>query len=71
MSTTRRDFLSSTSLSTIGLVAAAPSIGSLIPDKAKASIPAAFKISATKQDELEDFVYDIENGSTGWTFRRH
>jgi len=68
METTRRGFLSAASLSTLGLVAATSAIGSLIPEEAKASLknlkftPAPAK----KQEELEDFVYDIENGSTGY-----
>jgi oxalate decarboxylase len=66
METTRRGFLSAASLSTVGIVAAATSIGSFIPDKVKAAIPEALKPNPAKQEELEDFVYDIENGSTGY-----
>ncbi|MDN5288136.1 MAG: oxalate decarboxylase [Mucilaginibacter sp.] len=66
METTRRGFLSAATLSTVGLVAAATSIGSLIPDEANAAIPAVPKPGSAKQEELEDFVYDIENGSEGF-----
>lgn len=67
METTRRGFISAASLSTLGLIAAT-SVGALIPEKVRAAT-----ISSSEEgpkglaDELEDFVYDIENGSKGWT----
>ena len=67
METTRRKFLSTASVSSLGLVAAASTIGSLIPEKANAGTKRVTKSTATKvQAELEDFVYDIENGSRGY-----
>ncbi|SDT45205.1 oxalate decarboxylase [Mucilaginibacter mallensis] len=67
METTRRKFLSTASVSSLGLVAAASTVGSLIPEKAKAGTKETTKSTANKvQAELEDFVYDIENGSTGY-----
>ena len=67
METTRRGFLSAASLSTLGLVAATSAISSLIPENAKAASKEKFTVlTAKKQEELEDFVYDIENGSTGY-----
>jgi oxalate decarboxylase len=66
METTRRGFISRASLSTLGLVAAASSIGALVPEKASAKTSPNEKKPAA-QEELEDFVYDIENGSKGWT----
>ncbi len=67
METTRRKFLSTASVSSLGLVAAASTIGSLIPEKAKAGTKQTTKSASNKvQAELEDFVYDIENGSTGY-----
>lgn len=69
METTRRGFISTASLSTLGLVAAATSINALIPEKAKAAIKESNKsfTKALPGEELEDFVYDMENGSKGWT----
>ncbi|MCF0059284.1 cupin domain-containing protein [Dyadobacter sp. CY356] len=64
MDTTRRGFLSAASLSTAGLVAAATSISSLMAETAVAAIPKS-KTEKPKE-ELEDFVYDIENGSEGY-----
>ena len=67
METTRRGFLSAASLSTVGLVAAASGLGSIIPDKADAATTAAIKSGLNNTpEELEDFVYDIEHGSKGW-----
>jgi len=69
MENSRRKFLTTASLSSIGLVAAATSIGTFIPEnlKAKGLSPAlAKKAMAKVQEPLEDFVYDIENGSTGY-----
>lgn len=67
METTRRKFLSTASVSSLGLVAAASTIGSLISEKAKAATKPLTKSTINKvQAELEDFVYDIENGSTGY-----
>jgi oxalate decarboxylase len=67
METTRRGFLSAASLSTLGLVAATSAISSLIPENAKAASKEKFTVlTAKKPEELEDFVYDIENGSTGY-----
>lgn len=67
METTRRKFLSTASVSSLGLVAAASTIGSLIPEKTKAGTNPLTKSTTNKvQAELEDFVYDIENGSTGY-----
>ncbi|QNK63535.1 cupin domain-containing protein [Pedobacter sp. PAMC26386] len=68
MATTRRGFISAASLSTFGLVTAATSLNLLIPSKADAAVKSPKKNGPdTLQAELEDFVYDIENGSTGWT----
>jgi oxalate decarboxylase len=66
METTRRGFISRASLSTLGLVAAASSIGALVPEKASAKTAPDNKKALTPQEELEDFVYDIENGSKGY-----
>jgi oxalate decarboxylase len=70
MSTSRRDFLS---LSTLGLTAIGTTLGALAPEKAAAgphlgpaSAPASPAPSGAPPAELEDFVYDIENGSKGW-----
>ncbi|MBB5620335.1 oxalate decarboxylase [Pedobacter cryoconitis] len=68
MATTRRGFISAASLSTFGLVTAATSLNLLIPQKADAAVKSPVKKGPEgPQAELEDFVYDIENGSTGWT----
>ncbi len=67
METTRRGFLSAASLSTLGLVASASAIGSLVPEKADAAPASLSKNNVNKaQEELEDFVYDIENGTKGY-----
>jgi oxalate decarboxylase len=67
METTRRGFLSAATLSTVGLVAATTSLGSLIPDKADAATTALIKSGLDKTTaELEDFVFDIEHGSKGY-----
>jgi oxalate decarboxylase len=67
MDTTRRGFLSTASLSAVGLAAAASSLSSLIPEKANAATAASIKSGFTKApEELEDFVYDIEHGSKGY-----
>jgi oxalate decarboxylase len=67
MATTRRGFISAASLSTFGLVTAATSLNLLIPKKAEAAVKSPLKKGPDgPQTELEDFVYDIENGSTGW-----
>jgi oxalate decarboxylase len=63
MHTSRRSFLSAASLSTVGLAAAASTIGAFLPDKARAAAGTPKGISG----ELEDFIYDIENGSKGWS----
>ena len=71
MPTSRRDFLS---LSTLGLTAIGSTLGALAPERSTASPHASPAPSAhaapTPLDppivELEDFVYDIENGSKGW-----
>ncbi|MBB6502070.1 cupin domain-containing protein [Pedobacter cryoconitis] len=68
MATTRRGFISAASLSTLGLVTAATSLNLLVPEKAGASTKSLKeKTMQNPQEELEDFVYDIENGSKGWT----
>ena len=67
MATTRRGFISAASLSTFGLVTAATSLNLLIPKKAEAAVKSSVKNGPDgPQAELEDFVYDIENGSKGW-----
>ncbi|MHB8208042.1 cupin domain-containing protein [Mucilaginibacter sp.] len=69
MENSRRKFLTTASLSSIGLVAAATSISTFIPEnlKAKGLSPALAKKEMAKvQEPLEDFVYDIENGSIGF-----
>ncbi|MBB6107573.1 oxalate decarboxylase [Mucilaginibacter lappiensis] len=69
MENSRRKFLQTASLSSLGLVAAATSLSSFTPGIAKAkglSPTLAKKDLAKKQEELEDFIYDIENGSTGY-----
>src|SRR6185312_5157672 len=58
MPTSRRNFLS---LSTLGLTAIGSALGALTPGKTTAAPHAAAPVA-----ELEDFVYDIENGSKGW-----
>lgn len=84
MQTSRRNFLSAASLSTIGLVTAASAVGSLIPGVAGATASGNGSGAAASGpahsggpggpahsgggsvEELEDFVYDIENGTKGW-----
>ncbi|MDC8104619.1 cupin domain-containing protein [Chryseobacterium sp. B21-037] len=64
MATTRRGFLSAVSLSSFGLVTASTGLDLLIPKKAETSVKNGS--NGPKVEELEDFVYDIENGSKGW-----
>src|ERR1700737_2336722 len=67
--TTRRGFLSTTSLSTFGIIAGAASINAMTPEAAEAAdaAPAApAKLNSGAPGELEDFIYDIANGSKGW-----
>ena len=64
--TTRREFLSATSLSTMGIVVAATGINALSPETAEAS-PSDKSKSEPAQTELEDFVYDIVHSKNGWT----
>src|ERR1700748_1319428 len=63
MSTSRRNFLS---LSTLGLTAIGSTLGALAPKRATASPHATPARPDAPSAELEDFVYDIENGSKGW-----
>lgn len=67
METTRRGFISAASLSALGVAAAATSLNALIPQSAKAATKATPKLASKVPVELEDFVYDIEHGSTGYT----
>jgi oxalate decarboxylase len=64
--TTRREFLSATSLSTIGIAIAATGVNALSPETAAAS-PSDKINSGTMQAELEDFIYDIAHSKNGWT----
>lgn len=66
MKNTRRDFLSTASLSAVSLAAVATGFGSLAPNKALASTSKKKDKAPGKTEELQDFVYDIENGSTGY-----
>jgi oxalate decarboxylase len=63
--TTRREFLSATSLSTMGVVIAATGMNALSPETAAASPSKKFN-SAPAQAELEDFVFDMANSKAGW-----
>jgi oxalate decarboxylase len=63
--TTRREFLSATSLSTMGVVIAATGMNALSPETAAASPSKKFH-SAPAQAELEDFVFDMANSKAGW-----
>jgi len=76
----RRSFLSAASLSTVGLVAssllpdkAQASDNQSAPAPRSQAAPAgpaaqaAPTATAAAQQELEDFIYDIENGSKGWS----
>lgn len=65
--TTRRGFLSTTSLSTLGIIAAASSINAMSPEAAEAAPPAPAKLNSGAPAELEDFVYDISNATEGWS----
>jgi len=67
METTRREFLSTASLTAMGAAVLATGLGTLMPEKAKAALSKpGTKGQAKAENELEDFVYDIENGSTGY-----
>lgn len=66
METSRRDFLSAASLSAIGLVAASTTIGTLLPEKAAAAPKKERPLPSAGDEELPDFVYDIEHGSEGY-----
>src|ERR1700753_4051056 len=67
MHTSRRSFLSAASLSTLGL-AAASTIGSLFPNTHPAeNSPENGATDKGATEELEDFIYDIEHGSKGWS----
>ena len=71
MHTSRRSFLSAASLSTFGL-AAASTIGALLPNKVRAAENPIVENgpegkSPKNFEELDDFIYDIENGSKGWS----
>src|ERR1700676_2469550 len=61
--TTRRKFLSATSLSTMGVIIAATGINAITPDTAIASPSGK---SEAPQTELEDFVFDMANRKAGW-----
>lgn len=69
MPTSRRDFLS---LSTLGLTAIGSTLGALAPERSTASPhatptpPNTHIANDPPVAELEDFIYDIENGSKGW-----
>ncbi|MDF2433847.1 MAG: oxalate decarboxylase [Mucilaginibacter sp.] len=63
--TTRRKFLSATSLSTMGVIIAATGINAISPDTAVAS-PSGKISSDAPQTELEDFVFDLANSKAGW-----
>ncbi|MDB4919136.1 cupin domain-containing protein [Mucilaginibacter sp.] len=63
--TTRREFLSATSLSTMGVVIAATGMNALSTETAAASPSKKFH-SAPAQAELEDFVFDMANSKAGW-----
>jgi oxalate decarboxylase len=63
--TSRRDFLSATSLTTMGAIIAATGINAITPETAVAS-PANNLKPAPAQEELEDFVFDITNSKAGW-----
>jgi oxalate decarboxylase len=74
METSRRKFLSTASLSTLGMMALAGSAGALVPGTANAAGKSGNGEGSgnnsgpsAPQEELDDFVYDIENGSKGWT----
>jgi oxalate decarboxylase len=62
---TRREFLSATSLTTVGAIIAATGINAITPETAAAS-PAGHLKPAPAQEELEDFVFDITNSKAGW-----
>jgi len=67
METTRREFLTTASLSTVGLITLAAGLGSVMPAEAKT--PDALKSSKpamSEPEDLQDFVFDIENGSKGY-----
>jgi oxalate decarboxylase len=64
--TTRREFLSATSLSTMGVIIAATGINAISPDTAVASPSEKFH-SAPAEAELEDFVFDMANSKAGWS----
>ncbi|HVI43512.1 MAG TPA: cupin domain-containing protein [Chitinophaga sp.] len=63
MELTRRRFIAATPLSAMGLLSAATGLSLLAPGTAKASTSARDK----HREPLEDFIYDIENGSEGWS----
>src|ERR1700676_216016 len=65
--TTRRGFLSTTSLSTFGIIAGATAINAVTSETANATPAAPAKSNPVVPGELEDFVYDIVNGSKGWS----
>jgi oxalate decarboxylase len=64
--TTRRKFLSATSLSTMGVIIAATGINAITPETASASPSGKFNSDAP-QTELEDFVFDMANSKAGWS----
>jgi oxalate decarboxylase len=60
--TTRRGFLSTTSRSALGVIAAASGISSISPGTAEAAPSSPDKLNPDKQAELEDFVFDTAKG---------
>src|SRR5258708_14619470 len=65
--TTRRGFLSTTSLSTLGIIATASTINAISPEAVGATPVATDKLNSGTQAELDDFIYDIANGSNSWS----
>src|SRR5258708_6635717 len=65
--TTRRGFLSTTSLSTLGIIATASTINAISPEAVGATAVATDKLNSGTQAELDDFIYDIANGSNSWS----
>src|SRR5258708_28019608 len=65
--TTRCGFLSTTALSTLGIIATASTINAISPEAVGATPVATDKLISGTQAVLDDFIYDIANDSNSWS----
>ncbi|MCW3464845.1 cupin domain-containing protein [Chitinophaga nivalis] len=66
MDVSRRGFMAASSVSAMGLLAAATGINLMATDQAKAAATGKGSAATAAPEPLEDFIYDIEHGSQGW-----